>query len=592
MRNKAVSVVVAAVFCGTSLGTAGVGATSAYAATGRSDPAIFTTIDEDHPITLGSPMNPFNAKGNSFDSYDQIELGYSAYDPLDPNADLPAIASSWQQVPGGLVVHIQPKAGWSDGDAVTSADVKTSTAIAFAVGTQPPNLAGVTVLGPKTIRFNEQPGTTNDLFASQVLQTIVVPATEYDAELPADIWTVIAASQGKGASASTAKSTLQKIAKTIEDFAPSTDIAAGPFYIERLNAGEALLVKNSYFFDASAISPQEVLLRNYTGNEEIWTYLEGGELDAAPYTAMPTNVLKQVLSVSGNVEKIAPSFVAASVAFNEDQYPYGMLPVRQALAYVWNRSDITKVGEPVSGQAPAYQTGLVGSVASAWLSKSELSSLNPYNYDPAKATSLLEGAGFTKKGGQWYMPDGKPWKMTINVPSGFSDWIEAASYMAHEMTSFGVPATMATAPDYPTYLTNIANGDYAVGFWLNALGPAVYNAYRRVWGNDVTGVGNTPAPSTKPSFLHTPATYSLPSYGTINVNSLTDGLAGLSSAQAKPAVAKLAAAYDQELPMITIWDYVLVQFVNTKRFTDFPSSSALLNNPPGVWMWNGYVHAG
>lgn len=587
MKNKAASVAVAATICATSLGAVSVSATSAYAA----GSGIFTTIDEARPITLGAPMNPYNAKGNSFDSYDQMELGYSAFDPTNPDADLPAIASSWKQVPGGLIVHIQPKAGWSNGDPVTSADVETSVAISFAVGTQPTNLASVTVMGPKTIRFNEQPGTTNGLFATQALETIVVPGTEYSAELPSDIWSVISASQGKGAAATKAKATLQKLGKTIEDFSPTSDISAGPFYIERINSGEALLVKNPHFFAADKIAPKELVLRNYTGNAEIWSYLEGSELDAAPYTAMPTNVLKRVLSASGNVEKIAPSFVSASVAFNEAKYPYGMLPVRQALAYLWNRPDIVKVGEPVSGKAPAKQTGMVSSVAKAWLSASEFSKLNSYNYDPAKATSLLKGAGFTKKGNQWFMPNGKAWKMTINVPNGFSDWIEAATYMSHQMTAFGVPTTTATAPDYATYLQKIANGDYAVGFWLNALGPAVYNAYRRVWGNDVTGEGNTPSPTTKPSFLHTPATYNVTGYGTVNVNALTDGLAGLPTAKAKPAVAKLAAAYNQELPMITIWDYVLVQFVNDKRFTDFPSSSSLLNNPPGVWMWNGYVHA-
>jgi peptide/nickel transport system substrate-binding protein len=456
------------------------------------------------------------------------------------------------------------------------------------MGTQPTNLAGVTVLGPKTVRFNEQPGTKNQLLASQVLGTIVVPASEYGAELPSNIWSTISASLGKGPAAAKAKATLQNLSKQIEDFAPKTDIAAGPFYIERLNAGEALLVKNPYFFAADKISPQEVILRNYTGNEEIWSYMEAGELDVTPYTAMPENVLKAVLR-AGNVEKIAPAFVAASVAFNESDYPYGMLPVRQALAYLWNRPEITKVGEPVSGKPAQYQTGLVDSVAKAWLPSSELSSLNLYNYDPAKATSLLEGAGFTKKNGQWYMPNGKPWKVTIDCVSGFSDWIEASTFMTHELTAFGIPATTVLAPDYATHLTNIANGDYAVGFWLNALGPAVYNAFARVWGKDVTGVGNEL--TTKPSFMHTPAWYKVNGYGTVEVNSLTNGLPDLTAAQAKPVVAKLAAAYNQELPQITIWDYVNVQFVSLRRFVDYPNSSALLNNPPGVWMWNGYVHA-
>ena len=316
--------------------------------------------------------------------------------------------------------------------------------------------------------------------------------------------------------------------------------------------------------------------------------MEAGELDFAPYTAMPTNVLHQVLK-AGNDEVVAPSFVAVALAFDEARYPYGIQAVRQALAYLLNREEITNVGEPVSGTAAKYQTGLIDSVSAQWLPRSELAKLNPYNYDPAKATSLLKGAGFSERGGKWYLPNGKVWKITLETPSGFSDWDAAAVYMSHQLTAFGIPTSVATAPDYATYLTDIANGDYATAFWLNALGPAVYNAYARVWGNNVTSAGNQL--TTKGSFLHTPATFKTAGYGTVALNTLTEGLENKTTAQAKPVVAKLAAAYNQELPMITIWDYILVQFVTNKHFVDWPTSSGLLNNPPGLWMWNGYVHA-
>ena len=580
MRSRKIALVAAMACCATGL-VASAGAASASS-------SIFVSIDETHPITIGAPMNPYNTKGNSFDSYDQMELGYSQYNGLHPDAEFPALAATWKSVPGGLDVYLQAKADWSNGQPVTSTDVQTSAANAFIMGTQPPNLASVSVLGPKEIRFNEEKGTHNQLFAAQVLGTIIVPNSEYGPLLPSDIWSVISASEGKGAAAKKAKATLEKLAPTIEDFAPKTDISAGPFYIARLNAGEALLVKNKYFFDASKISPEEVELRNYTGNAEIWNYMEAGELDFAPYTAMPTNVLHQVLR-AGNKEVIAPSFVAVALAFDEARYPYGIPAVREALAYLLNRKEITKVGEPVSGTAVKYQTGLVDSVAAQWLPSSELAKLNPYNYDPAKATSLLKHAGFTERNGKWYMPNGKVWKMTLDTPSGFSDWDAAAVYMSHQLSAFGIPTSVATAPDYATYLTDIANGDYATAFWLNALGPAVYNAFARVWGNNVTSSGNQL--TTKGSFLHTPATFKTDGYGTVALNTLTEGLENKTTVQAKPVVAKLAAAYNQELPMITIWDYTLVQFVTNKHFVDWPTSSGLLNNPPGLWMWNGYVHA-
>jgi len=558
---------------------------------GGSKGAVFTTIDETHPITAGAPMNPYNASGNSFATYDQIDLGYSQNSSLNPNAAYPGIASSWTLQPGGaLLVHLQPNAGWSNGKPVTANDVKTSVAIAFAEGTQPVNLKSVTVLGSKEIRFNPQPGTTNQLFTSEALETIVVPSSEYNAELPSGIWSTIAASQGSGAAATRAQATLTKLGKKIDDFAPGTDVSAGPFYVERLNSGEALLLRNTHFFAASRIAPKEVVIRNYTGNEEIWQYLEGGELSAAPYTSMPTNVLKKVLSVSGNHESNALSYTAASLAFNEKDYPYGITKVRQALAYLLNRAQITKVGEAVSGLPAETQTGMVDGIVPDWLTSAQRSRLNPYAYSPSKAASLLQSAHFTKRGGQWYMPNGKPFKMTIEVCSGFSDWIAAATYMTKQLTAFGIKSTTGIASDYATYLADIANGDYATGFWLNALGPAISNAYSRVWGANINAVGSTPSP-TKNDFLHTPSTYNVAGVGTINPNTLTESLAGLPTAKAKPVVAKLAAAYDQQLPMITLWDYRLIQFVNTKSFTDFPTSDGLLNNPPGLWMWNGYVHA-
>jgi peptide/nickel transport system substrate-binding protein len=586
--RKTAAVVMGAALCATGLAACG-GNNAHPAQSSAKGGGVFTTIDETHSITAGAPMNPYNAKGNSFDSYDQMSLGYTQNDSLHPNADYPGLAASWQKTATGLVVHIQPKAGWSDGKPVTAEDVKTSVAIAFAEGTQPSNLKSVTVMGPKEIAFNEQPGTKNQLFASEVLQTIIVPSSEYASQLPSDIWSTISASQGSGSAATKAKAVLGNVAKKIDTYAPKTDVAAGPFTIERINPGEALMVRNPHFFDASAVSPSEVVMRNYTGNEEIWTYLEGGELDAAPYTSMPTSVLKKILAVKGNVEKNSLAYTAASLAFDEKDYPYGITAVRQALAYALNRKQITAVGEAVSGKAAQTQTGMIDSAVASWLTPAQQKALNPYNYDPSKATKLLEGAHFTKKGGTWYLPDGKPWTMTIEAVSGFSDWIAAATYMAHELDSFGIQAKSAIASDYATYLSDIAAGHYAIGFWLNALGPAITDAFSRVWGANINAVGSTPSPSTS-DFLHTPSTYHLAGIGTINPNTLTESLSNLTTAQAKPVVAKLAAAYDQELPMITLWDYRLVQFVNTKRFTDFPSSEGLLDNPPGVWMWSGYVH--
>ena len=579
---------------------------------GGSSNAVFTTVSETTPITAGAPLNPFNLTNNVFQGYDVESLGWGTNNPANSNQTMPGLAASWTLSPDGttLTVHLQPNAGWSNGQPVTANDVKTSAAIWFTQSTaQPFDLGSVKVVNSKTIEFIQVPGDHNNQFEAGILQAAtslnwVVPTSVYGSQLPSDIWSTINASLGSGSAATAAAAQLASLGKKITAFSPATDVSAGPYVIKRVTAGEALLVKNKYFYDASAIQPAEVVMLHYSSNNQIWSYMQAGRLDVAPYTAMPTTVLSEVKK-AGNTQVNAPSLVAASLAFDEADYPYGLLPVRQALAYVINRSDVQKVGEGVSGIPSKTTTGVISSALGDYLTPSQESALNLYQTNTAKAASLLTGAGFTKKGSQWYMPNGKPWTMTINVPSGFSDWVAGSSVLKSEFTAFGIPTSVKLAADYPTYESDIYLGDYAVGWWLTALGPGAYSTFTRLYG---TYDGYVPAGTklaryptgntTADNFLNTPATVDVPGLGTVNPGQLTFDLTTLNLNnqsglnQQKALMAKLIAATNYEVPAIQLWDYINVQFVNNKRFTDWPTGNdAQLNLPPGVWMTYGYVHS-
>jgi peptide/nickel transport system substrate-binding protein len=57
-------------------------------------------------------------------------------------------------------------------------------------------------------------------------------------------------------------------------------------------------------------------------------------------------------------------------------------------------------------------------------------------------------------------------------------------------------------------------------------------------------------------------------------------------------MAKLITATNYSVPVIQLWDYINVQFVNNKRFGRWPvGRDAQLNLSPGVWMTYGYVHS-
>jgi len=570
---------------------------------------IFTTVDEGTPITAGAPMNPFNLTNNTFNGYDAEELGWPTNDPADSNQTLPGLAASWSLSPDGrtLTVHLQPGARWSNGQPVTANDVKTSAAIWFTQDSiQLYNLGAVTVTNSKTVRFTQVHGAHNNQFESGILQdpSFVVPASVYGHLLPPDIWSVIGASLGSGRAADVAAARLTTIGKQVAKFAPATDVSAGPFAIQRINPGEALLVKNKYFYAASKVQPSAVLMLHYTGNEQIWSYMQAGRLDVTPYTAMPANVLSRV-KAAGNTQVNARSLVAASLAFNQHTYPYGLLAVRRALAYVINRDAVQKVGEAISGVASKTTTGVISSVLGDYLTPGQVAALSRYPTETVKAAGLLAAARFTKQGGQWHLPGGQPWTMTINVPSGFSDWIAAASVIKSELTTFGIPTSVSLAPDYATYLANIYQGDYAVGFWLTAIGPGAYSTFNRIYGTYdgyvPTGATLKRYPTgnaTADNFLNAPKTVHVPGLGTVNPGRLTYRLTSVNLNsktglnRQNTIMAKLIAATNYSLPVIQLWDYINVQFVNNQRFGGWPTGNdAQLNLSPGVWMTYGYVHS-
>ena len=590
--------------------TACAGLLAACSAGGKSASAalIYTTVSETNPITAGAPMNPFNASGNYFPSFDTMQLGFDEQNPTNPDDFFPGLAASWTITSAGITVKLQPGAKWSDGTPVTAADVKLSMAIALTQGSatvgagfqsQGLDIGSITQVDASTIRIDQVAGGSNQDFARLVLGQTIVPAEVFGSLVPATIWSTIAdLTSANSATANAAVTKLNAIGKSVSAFSPAKDVSAGPFVIARVNPGSAELTRNPYFYALAKIAPTEVILRHYSGNSDIWSYMKSGELDSAPYTSMPTNILDSVVG-AGYTRLNTASYVDAALAFNESDAPYSLTAVRQALAYVIDRQAATKVGEPVGGTAATDLTGLIASATKQWLTPTQIAALNPYAPDQAKAASLLTSAGFTKSGSQWLLPNGTPWKITLQSVSGFSDWNAAATVISAELTAFGIPTQVKLTSDFATYKTDMAAGKYAVGFWLIALGPSAASAYQRLYGQDDGYTENADGTVTHSdgggNWQHTPTSYTV-NGATIDPGQLTARLATLSATAQQSTVQQLALATNEQLPVLPIWDYTSVNFTYDKRFTDFPDQSSpningLMYNAPGVWMMQGYVKA-
>lgn len=612
-----------------SIGLVGSGLAAGPRAVNAAPPAAhpravqpFVTINDGTP--LSGPMNQFNSAPIVVGGLDEMPLGFFKLG-TDENAFYPGLASRWSQSNDGstVTVFLRPNARWSDGAPVTAQDVYTTIALDFATGTvqgaattpgstaQGFALGSVQIINDKEVVFHKAVGSKYNLFLHGVLELNIAPGSVFGHLLPKDIWSTINASQYTGTNAAlhkkqaAAQAALTALGKKISAFTPSKDVSAGPFAITAVNPGEAIFSKNPYFYGARNIQVNQVILRNYTTNQQIWNYLIGGQIYQATSGGMSDDLVHQILHTSGNVYYSAPSYVTAQLIFNESIYPYNLTAVRQAIAYVINRNDVQHVGEPNGGSASQWTTGMIDTAAKQWLTPAQLGQLNPYSPNPAKATQLLQSAGFKKSNGHWVLPNGKPWDMTIYAVNGFNDWVEAAQVMANELSSFGISAHSSLVASYAQYLTELPDGKIPVGFWIGSLGPNPYSTFARLYGlgDGYTLVGGkltyTPA-STKGggNWLDFPQTVPVKGYGTVNAGAVTNELnQATDQATIKSDMQKLAFTTNQYVPEITLWNYLQVGFVNDKYFTDYPlhNQQVLMTAegdypPVGVWMILGYVH--
>lgn len=570
----------------------------------KSGGTFVTTISSN--LESKAPTNPFAVPTVTFDTYNSLTLGYAKNSLTDPNQFYPGLAESWEIADdqSEVTIHLQPKAKWSDGEAVTADDVVFSYKIAYTRGAGAfiltPGAAGtvgeVEVVDDQTLKFTQDPENPTNTFARGIMNLIVVPEHVWKDVLPADFDQTLETAQGEGEAATAAAEKITKISEDVMAFKPEEDVNAGPFVFERGTPSELLYTKNKNFFAVDNIAPDKLIVKNFNGNQQIWDFLKNGSIDNAPFTAVPPDVMDQ-FRANENIE-ISASYspVVAGLAFNQSVEPYNDLHVRKALAYLIDRDQAIEVATPEGGKAPIGTSGMHSDALNEWFGGDAEGALDlePYAQDSAKAEAELTEAGFTKDGDKWLLPNGKPWKVTLQVVNGFTDWIAFGENVVSQLKEFGIDAQTKTSPDFDVYQAEMAEGKYEMGFWLLGITPSPFDVYSRIYGqtNGWTILGNKlshAAPGEGGNWMGGPETYDVDGEQ-VNPGELTLSLRTATQDEMPDAIAKLAKITNQNLPVIQMWDYVNTQFFVTKNYEGFPSDKDdALRLRAGVWMMQGWI---
>ncbi|MEM3529402.1 MAG: ABC transporter substrate-binding protein [Thermofilum sp.] len=221
-------------------------------------------------------------------------------------------------------------------------------------------------------------------------------------------------------------------------------------------------------------------------NQVAANMLGAGELDWSTFyiPGGPTMVQKgYVVSFYSK----SPYYLSANVAFlflNTAKKPFNDPNFRKALYYA---IDINKIINS------AYEGAVVASnpvgLLPYWQQYLATDLLNQYGYkyDPQKAKQILDQAGYKDVNGDGWRetPDGKPLKVTIIVPYGWTDWMFAAISIADDLKAVGINAE-AVFPDFGAYVEQIDKGTYdaAINNFGSFAAPTPYQLY--YWAYNAT----------------------------------------------------------------------------------------------------------
>ncbi|WP_166348542.1 ABC transporter substrate-binding protein [Phytoactinopolyspora limicola] len=538
-----------------------------------------------------------------------MRLAWVKNHPTSPTEFYPGLASEWEVSDDNLelTVTIHPDATWSDGTPVTAEDVVVSSNIAYTRGSGAfildPGAAGaasdIEVVDDKTIQFTQDPENPTREFVNGIMNMTIVPAHVYGDLLPADFEQTLEAARGDDDAADDAREAVAEAGEAVVGFAPEEDISAGPYVLERINPSEALLVRNEHFHNDHLVAPDQVIVRSYDGNEQVWDYLRAGELDSSHFVAVPADVVQQIEAVPGNEASRTYSPVVAGLAFNQSYEPFDDIHVRRALAFALDREQVVNIASPDGGVAATTTSGMHQEVLDAWVGGAA-GDLEPFAYDLDRAAEELEAAGMTQEDGRWIQANGEPFEVPIQVVSGFSDWIAAGENMATQLNEFGIDSEILTAPDFTVYQEEMAAGAYPVGFWLIGLGPSPYNIYQRLYGQSngwqvLAGQLSYSEPGEDGNWKGGPETYEVEGHGTVNPGELAHELRTADEARTNEIMTILAQTTNEHLPVVQMWDYVNTQFSNNTRFITDPPDDARrvtgVTSLAGIWIQQGWVTA-
>ncbi|NYH87750.1 ABC transporter substrate-binding protein [Actinopolymorpha rutila] len=332
------------------------------------------------------------------------------------------------------------------------------------------------------------------------------------------------------------------------------------------NPEKEVLTSGPFRYDFGSITNAQLTLRK---NDKGWgadrikfdtiTVFNGETTDVTPVVlaknvdyathGFPTATEKELIGKGFRIIR-PPTYAGGGLFLNLDKLPeFRDVRARQGLAHAIDRRLAAEVGGD-SYKPVQLMAGFSDILVPQWLSDADQARLNHYEHDQDKAASILTAAGWTRRGGRWLTPQGKPATYEINYPAEYFDYVAAAQSITRQLKSFGIQLNMrgVTFTQQPIDLDK-GRFEFAMQGWGASSAPHPHFSFVAAFFTH-----NIPiAANQGGKGIAFPLTQNTKAFGKVDLEKVVNEAgAGLDEQKQRQNVAIAARAFNELLPIIPI----------------------------------------
>lgn len=366
---------------------------------------------------------------------------------------IPELARTWAVKGNTLVVTLRSGVKWQNGHPFTSTDVLDTLLLDGAAGGSGvwDDITNIETPTPHRIVLTMRSNVPAALLENNLFTLVTpYPASVYGRFVTSGMKQDDLSYYGESvtdptaAAQSSAYKALQADFQKLAKFSPKSIVGDGPYRQVAVTTQESKLVRWAGFYDASHIKIPEIIIPEYSQPAVNESLIDNTSDFSNGWVYMPPVIRQRFKRLpDAHFLAISGDFVT-DIMFNDKTYPYNLLAVRQALAYLFNFKPADYAADGREHADRQIPDSLVPPVANQYLTKKQLNSLNSYSHDPAKATRLFESAGFHKVHGKWMLPNGKPFTINLAINDAWTSQVLAWRVLASQLNAFGIKATVVT----------------------------------------------------------------------------------------------------------------------------------------------------